>query len=152
MSEQPVETQETQTTTPVVTTQSLMDQQPDEQHQVPEGDGAGLHPDARPPSNFSSSSGNTEESMTTFASQTLRTMARQDPSLDITFFLTMTPHRSVQDLARAKLLNLRPFLPNNPKPEGPTPKGKDPQGCLIQMPLICLKNPREITSKLPPAE
>ena len=89
MSEHPVGTQETQTTSPAVTTQSLMDQQPSEQRQLAEGDSAGLHLDVRPPSNFSSSSGNTEESMTTFASQTLRTMASLDPSLDITFLATV---------------------------------------------------------------
>ena len=88
-SEHPVGTQETQTTSPAVTAQSLMDQSPSEQRQLAEGDSAGLHLDVRPPSNFSSSSGNTEESMTTFASQTLRTMASLDPSLDITFLATV---------------------------------------------------------------
>ena len=37
----------------------------------------------RPPSNMSSSSGNSEESLTTFADSTLRTLAANEPSLDI---------------------------------------------------------------------
>ena len=39
----------------------------------------------RPDSNQSSSSGNTEESITTYAEKTLRTLASDDPSLDISF-------------------------------------------------------------------
>ena len=39
----------------------------------------------RPPSNMSSSSGNTEESLTAFADTTLRILAANDTSLDISF-------------------------------------------------------------------
>ena len=39
----------------------------------------------RPDSNQSSSSGNTEESITTYAEKTLRTLASDNPSLDISF-------------------------------------------------------------------
>ena len=41
-------------------------------------------------SNQSTSSGNTEESLTTYAEQTLRTLAAEDPSLDISFLPTPT--------------------------------------------------------------
>ena len=44
----------------------------------------------RPDSNQSTSSGNTEESLTTYAEQTLRTLAAGDPSLDISFLPTPT--------------------------------------------------------------
>ena len=44
----------------------------------------------RPDSNQSTSSGNTEESLTTYAEQTLRTLAAEDPSLDISFLPTPT--------------------------------------------------------------
>ena len=40
---------------------------------------------SRPDSNQSTSSGNTEESLTTYAETTLRTLASEDPSLDISF-------------------------------------------------------------------
>ena len=54
-----------------------------------EKDGTVPHPGTRPLSNLSSSSGNTEESLSAFAGQTLRALAHLDPSLDITF-LTST--------------------------------------------------------------
>ena len=53
--------------------------------QLTEEDGAALHLGTRPLSNLSSNSGNTEESLSTFADQTLRTLAHLDPSLDISF-------------------------------------------------------------------
>ena len=45
---------------------------------------------SRPDSNQSTSSGNTEESLTTYAEQTLRTLAAEDPSLEISFLPTPT--------------------------------------------------------------
>ena len=45
-------------------------------------------PGIRPLSNLSSSSGNTEESLSTFAEQTLHHLAQMDPSLDVTFLST----------------------------------------------------------------
>ena len=154
MSEHPVGTQETQTTSPAVTTQSLMDQPPSEQRQLAEGDSAGLHLDVRPPSNFSSSSGNTEESMTTFASQTLRTMASLDPSLDITFLATVhdgSPQKC-SGPSMDKASESEAVIAKQPKTRRADAEGKDPHGCLIQMLLICLKNPNEITLKLPPVK
>ena len=49
----------------------------------------GLQIDIRPPSNKSNSSCDTEGSLTAYADRTLRTLAAQDPSLDITSFLLL---------------------------------------------------------------
>ena len=51
-------------------------------------------PGLRPLSNLSSNSANTEGSRSSFADQTLRTLAALDPSLDITFLLA--PSQSSQ--------------------------------------------------------
>ena len=66
-------------------TQDLSNPQHLNNSQPTEEEGVALQLGTRPLSNLSSSSGNTGESLSAFADQTLRTLANSDPTLDIRF-------------------------------------------------------------------
>ena len=83
-SEQQTENTELPTTDPNAPAQSLSEQHADPSH-VARPTGTDSFPGLRPLSNLSSTSGNTEESLSTFAEQTLHNLAQMDPSSDITF-------------------------------------------------------------------
>ena len=88
-SERQIEANEPQTTDPALLAQDLSSRQHSDNFQLFEEDGT-----ARPLSNLSSSSGNTEESLSAFADQTLRTLVHLGPSLDIT--ILSAPNESFQ--------------------------------------------------------
>ena len=74
-SERQIEANEPQITDPALLAQDLSGRQHSDNLQLVEENRTVLHPKARPLSNLSSSSGNTEESLSTFADYTLRTLA-----------------------------------------------------------------------------
>ena len=82
--EQQTENSELSTASPSVSVQGLPERQagPPQENRPTEIDAL---PGVRPLSNLSSSSGNTEESLSTFAEQTLHHLAQMEPSLDVTF-------------------------------------------------------------------
>ena len=82
--EQQTENSELTTAGPSVSVQGLPERHadPSQENRPTEIDAL---PGVRPLSNLSSSSGNTEESLSTFAEQTLQHLAQMDPSLDVTF-------------------------------------------------------------------
>ena len=84
-SEQRIEAQEPPITDLAEATQELPNRQHRNNSQPTGEGGAALQLGTRPLSNLSSSSGNTEESLSAFADQTLRTLAHSDPTLDISF-------------------------------------------------------------------
>ena len=94
-SEQQTEAQEPPITDPAEATQSLPNRQHRNNSQSTGEEGATLQLGIRPLSNLSSSSGNTEESLSAFADQTLRTLAHSDPTLDISL-LTAPDENSQQ--------------------------------------------------------
>ena len=73
---------------PIVKTPSL-DKTPETVEEQPTAT-RGENTDLRPASNMSSSSGATKESFSVYADNTLRSLATNDPSLDITFLSTTT--------------------------------------------------------------
>ena len=77
--------QEPPITNPAEATQNLPNRQHRDNSQSTGEEEATLQLGIRPLSNLSSSSGNTEESLSALADQTLRTLAHSDPSLDISF-------------------------------------------------------------------
>ena len=91
-SEQQTENIELPTADPNVSAQSLPEQRADPSLEARPTE-TDVFPELRPLSNLSSNSGNTEESLSTFAEQTLRSLAQIDPSLDVTFLsaLDKTP-------------------------------------------------------------
>ena len=74
-------------------------------------------PGPRPLSYLSSSSGNTEESVSTFAEQTLQNLAQMDPSLDITFLAApdKTPSQEETDASLFKASESEPLSSSHPE-------------------------------------
>ena len=84
-SEQRFEAQEPPITDLAEATLDLPNRQHRDNSQPTGEQGAALQLGTRPLSILSSSCGNTEESLSAFAHQTLRTLAHSDPTLDISF-------------------------------------------------------------------